>query len=307
MSASRVRAARSLGFAALAAAACSAPTHEAQPPSLAYGDTRTSTQWVTTPAGTQVAVDEGVAWRGIKIYLSLTWDLVAVDCASGRTLWAVPVSAFWNEVGFRELEASAGTRVWTVELRPGARATQGHDQRQYHDLMSGQVLAAPTGPGLPAGTAFQPRAQWQGSRSNIGQPFTVLVTCEANWQRVRELMFEGLDLTDMPSFDAVDFSREVILVTANGDSFNCAGISCAEAWQDASRLLVRLRHQSFQTMGEGVPGRAWGMIVLPREPDKTVVLEHDDQSYIAGPPLWRETARLQFPQDAARELARLPH
>ena len=56
------------------------------PPSIAYGSTRTSRHWIETPIG-NLAVDEGVAWKGVKVYLSLSMDLVATDEQSGKVLW----------------------------------------------------------------------------------------------------------------------------------------------------------------------------------------------------------------------------
>src|SRR5262245_32305020 len=83
------------------------------PPSITYGPSRSSKTWVDTPMG-KVAVDEGIEWNGVKVYMSLTWTLVAVDAQSGKTLWSQNVSAFWNGLAIKEVEAD-GKKVWAVE------------------------------------------------------------------------------------------------------------------------------------------------------------------------------------------------
>ena len=86
------------------------------PPSIEYGGNRESSTWVETPIG-KVAVDKGVEWQGIKVYLSLTFDLVAVDVKTGKTLWSQMVGAFWTRVGFKLVEVGPGKKTWAVELK----------------------------------------------------------------------------------------------------------------------------------------------------------------------------------------------
>ncbi|HEU4338603.1 MAG TPA: hypothetical protein VFS19_00925, partial [Planctomycetota bacterium] len=67
---------KSMTAAALAAFAL-AVTPQSQeagksPPSITYGASRESKSWIKTPDGTSVAVDEGISWKGVTIYLSLT-------------------------------------------------------------------------------------------------------------------------------------------------------------------------------------------------------------------------------------------
>ena len=54
-------------------------------PSISYGSTRESKSWIETPKG-NVAVDEGVAFQGVKVYLSLMWDLIATDEKTARII-----------------------------------------------------------------------------------------------------------------------------------------------------------------------------------------------------------------------------
>src|SRR5262245_38191479 len=136
-----------LAILAILAGAVPAPSQQqresrkAEPPSISYGGSRTSTGRIEIADGS-VFVDEGVAWKGVKVYLSLDWRLVAVDEASGKALWAQNVGAFWNGFGFKEVETAPGTKTWAVELRPDPTAHDGADLRQYHDLKTGERVAA---------------------------------------------------------------------------------------------------------------------------------------------------------------------
>src|SRR5262245_60404901 len=93
-------------------------------PSISYGGTRQSKAWIEVGKVSH-AVDEGVAWKGVKVYLSLTWNLIGVDEATGKALWEQSVGAFWNEIGFAEVETAPGVKTWAVELRPGRAGEDG--------------------------------------------------------------------------------------------------------------------------------------------------------------------------------------
>ena len=96
------------------AGARSQDSRRAEPPSIAYSGSRTSAGSIETPNGV-VFIDEGVAWKGVKVYLSLTWDVVAADEASGKVLWSQNVGAFWNGIGFKEMETAPGVKKWMVD------------------------------------------------------------------------------------------------------------------------------------------------------------------------------------------------
>ncbi len=288
----------------LALAAPMAFGEDAKPPSITYGSSRSSNTWVETPRGL-VAVDEGIEWQGIKVYLSLTWTLVAVDAKTNKTLWAQPVSAFWNTLAIKEIEPEPGKKVWAVELRPTTREPRAQKLAAYHDLRTGKdiKLAAVE---KPSGEALKLPTEYSGDRSNVARGFALVVTTAENWTRVRDRLFAGLDKVDAPAAKDLDFRKEVVLVISMGDSFNCRGITCAEAYEDEKRILVRLHHQTFQTRGEGVRCRPYGLFVLPRAEQKAYVVERNQQRYIGGPPLWAEQLRFDRLGDAAKELERLP-
>jgi hypothetical protein len=258
-------------------------------PSRSYGPTRSSKAWVETSRG-RVAVDDGIVWKGVKVYLSLTWDLVATDDATGKTLWSDPVGAFWNEIGVKEVE-TAGAKAWAVELRPGPRSDGTGDLRQYHDLRTGKrLLDRET---APSGNVLRLDPQWSGRWSDVAAPVRRMVGSEADWKAlVVDPMFGSLK--DPPKLGTVDFAKNVALVIASGETWNCNGLD-ATAWEDDRRILVRLNEQTFQTEGPDGGGqrvRPWGVFVLPkREPFKSVIVERNVQGLIGGPAIWKELVR----------------
>ncbi len=266
-----------------------------KPPSIAYGGTRSSSTWIETPGGTRVAVGKGVSFRGVKVYLSLMWDLVGVDEASGKTLYAANIGAFWNAFGFKEISV-AGRKVWAVELRPGARARVGKDKRQYHDLRTGKQLE-PDGQTKPdLGAALKPVAVWHGAASRVAAPVHRLVSTQANWDALRTWMFGA---KPKQTFGAIDFTKNIVIVTSSGDSWNNDGFSVEAAYENTTRVLIRMRRHTYQTDGGGNRTRPYGVFVLPRRPGKPYVLERNTQGLIRGPALWRETYRAQIGKPSA--------
>lgn len=272
-----------------------------QPPSITYGSSRESKAWIRKPDGVSVAVDDGITWKGVTVYLSLTDDLVAVDAATKETLWAKSVGAFWSRVTFVE----AGDKSWAVELRPGPRETEGKDLVQRHDLKTGEVLKDPKDK-PPSGTQVKPRHSWSGAESRVAKGFAAAVTTRENFEKLRERLLGGTPGEDIGKHHKLDFAKEFVLVVSEGRSANCDGIHIESAWRDEKRLLVRLTHRTFQTIGDGVPTRPWGVFILPRQDGEVVVLEENTQPYIGGPPIWKETRRFERAKDPAKELEGIP-
>lgn len=258
------------------------------PPSADHSGDRESSTWIDLPNGTRVAVGEGVAWKGVRVHLALTWHLVAVDEASGKVLWHRDTSAFWNEVGFKEVETVDGRKVEAVELKPGRRARRGKHLRLYHDLRTGEKLDVPGGPGAPSGTLFMPRVAWEGEQTQVDKAFTVLVTTAEDWKAVRAHVW-GPDLKE--AADAVDFAKEVVLLVSTGNSWNCSAIFCVGCWEDDERILVRTDRRTYQTINGGNKTRPWGAFVLPKRTKKAYVVELDTQNLIGGPAIWTERWR----------------
>ena len=276
-----------------------------KPPSITYGPSRTSSNWVDTGKG-RVAVDDGIEWNGVRVYLSLTWDLVAVDARSGKTLWTQNVSAFWNGLAIKQTDSEAGKKTWVVELRTTSRDAGGNLTESY-DLQTGKKLPGAVEKGL--GMPLKPRAVFGGDKSSIAKGFTLFATTPANWEKVRGQLFAGIDSAKAPAAKDVDFTKEVVLVVSSGNSTNCSGIGAAEAFEDDKRILLRLQYHTFQTAGPDGGAQAtrpYGIFILPRS-EKAYVIERNRQRYIGGPPLWSETFRIEKLGDPAKELADLPN
>lgn len=273
-----------------------------RPPSADHSGNQESNTWIELPGGTRVAVGKGVEWQGVRVHLALTWHLVAVDVETGKVLWHRNTSAFWNEIGFREVETKDGAKVQAVELGPGRRARRGKDLRQYHDLRTGEKLEVPGGPGAPSGDLFLPRKAWDGDQSHVAESFGLLVTSKEVWTQVRERLW-GADSKN--ATDEIDFEKEVVLVLSSGNSWNCDGITCAACWEDEKRILVRTGRKTYQTMNGGKKTRPWGAFVLPRREGQVYVAERDAQGLIGGPALWKElwrANRLPKGEEALKDL-----
>ncbi len=262
-----------------------------KPPSLRYGNPRESKEWIELPSGVSVAVDEGIEWKGAKAYLSLTGDLVVVDSATGKTRWAQQVGAYWNRLTFEEV---GEPKAWAVALRP-----DNGERVQHHDLKTGAIVGELPKP--PPGKPLAPKT-WSGSTDRGDAPWTGLVTTAEHWKTVRGRLFEG---AKSPGEGEIDFAKDCLLVVYSGRSSNCNGISANSAFEDDARLLLRLRHHTYQSMGEGAVERPYGIFVLPRLGKKPLVLEVNAQSYLHGPPIWKEFRRLEA-GDPAKELDGLP-
>jgi hypothetical protein len=62
--------------------------------------------------------------------------------------------------------------------------------------------------------------------------------------------------------------------------------------ENDKRILLRLERSSYQTLGAAHEEYPYGLIVLPRREGKPYILEYNTQSYIGGPPIWKEFTRL---------------
>lgn len=274
-----------LGVLAVLSAACGTSADPPQVPVVTYPANRTSTAWVDT-GHARVAVDHGATWQGATVYLSLTWDLVAVDAASGKTRWARDVGAFWNALTFCELDDPAGGRAWAVELR----SNDGGSERQYHDLRTGKPIHVPA---VPQGQPVPLLGAWHGANSKLAAPLRRIVADQATYHSQVLVPMFG-DLKARPDLAAIDWSRQVVVAIADGPSWNSDGYG-AELFDCGEHLLLRLHDHSYQTEGPdggGVRVQPWGLFVLPRRtPMPTVVVQHNAQNLIGGPARWRELCR----------------
>jgi hypothetical protein len=282
-----------------------APIQEptSRPPSITYGSTRESKAWITKPDGTAVAVDDGITWKGVTVYLSLTGDLIAIDDKTKKTLWAHDVGAFWNRLTFVEI-SRAGGKSWAVQLRPGLDEPEGKDLVQLHDMGSGEIMMRAED--KPAGAKIETVLAGSGSHSRIAGGFAAVVSTPENWDQLRDRLLKGADGADIGKHHKPDFSKEIVLVVSDGETWNCRGLRAESVWRDDKRILVRLLHETYMTKGEGHRERPYGIFRLPRKEGEAVHVERNVQPYVGGPPIWKEAWKLERPKDPAKELDSVP-
>jgi hypothetical protein len=258
------------------------------PPSITYGSTRESKEWITNNQGMQVAVDEGVSWHGRKAYLSLTFDLIVVDEATKKTVWSQSVGAFWDTISFINQAPSGKPALWQVLLSSSRQP----GYQQPFELETGKQLALIGAAAMPEGQPFTPRKVWSGSEGIADGKVYRLVTSAEQWTTLRAELF-GDGSKALPAASDFDFTRETLLVCYAGKTTNWMAIDVELAVENHERVLLRLHRKTYQSMGKTRDEHPYGLIVLPKKPGKDVVLEYNRQNLIGGPPMWKEFLRLK--------------
>lgn len=254
-------------------------------PSITYGSARRGAEWVETGRGARVCVDDGIEYDGVKYYLSLSGDLLAVDQESSKTIWSNRSSAFWNHLAIEKIETKTDEQA---EERSVVALRNKRDDRyrefvQHFDLKTGEELKTEKTESL--GIQLELKKTWTGNDSGFEKRvFEVLETEEA-WL---EFLSENLEdcKADLPE-KAFDSANEMIVVIAYGEVTNCRGISITEAYENDERILIRLFNHSYQTVGGAAPEYPYGVFVLPKRQGKKYVFETNRQSYIGGPAIWK--------------------
>ncbi len=159
--------------AVLLACACSA---EETPPSIDYPSSRTSTKNINV-GRIFVGVDQGIEFNGVKVYLSLTSDLLGVDTASDKTLWHHEVGAFWSGMAIKQIEVH-GEKVWAVELHGSPDTDQFDKHYDYYELKSGKKIDLPAP--KPSGVSLLP-IRIISCGGAFAKPFHALITTQANF------------------------------------------------------------------------------------------------------------------------------
>jgi beta-lactamase regulating signal transducer with metallopeptidase domain len=111
---------------------------------------RESTGWVEVN-GVSLPVDDGVEHDGIKVYVTLMFDVVAVDSATGKSLWHLDwnkTDPFWQAVSIVRWVDGDKT-VTAAELRPGGEDVAPGDLL-YVDLATGSRVDPPPAAGADA-------------------------------------------------------------------------------------------------------------------------------------------------------------
>ena len=257
-------------------------------PSIRYGNSRQSRRWVETATG-RVAVDEGIAYDGIEVYMALTWHLVAVDAATEETRWSNNVSAFWNQMSIEPMTVDGQERL-VVALSTG-RDDETRDLRERYDLRTGKKIESPAD--SPDGRKRDVERQFFGANCGCQEPIAELVTDVERWNELYDQFFVGTAET-LPREDLFDDSSQVLLVMSSGNSVNCRGISIQSLYENEERFLIRLHRHTYQSAGETPRVQPYGVMVLPKNKSKKYIVQSNRQRFIGGPPLWRKVHEFEI-------------
>jgi hypothetical protein len=241
---------------------------------------------VVLPDGSKVILQTGLKVNDVNFTLSVEKKLDAPAGADARSLWTPDVPGDDDRRKIRLEGDVSRARLFSETADWGVERTR---------LDGREGVPGPP----PAGKAVLPLPQRGGRWSNLGRPLVITASSEAAWSAVRAKLFGGLE--SAPRLDPVDFATQVVLVVSDGDGADCSGIR-GEAWDDGSRLLVRLERNEFRTLEGAEAVRAFGVFVLPRTGPRTLVVQSSRPPALGGVPLWGEHARLELPADPAREL-----
>ncbi len=258
-------------------------------PSITYGSSRTSSKWIKGGFLGKVAVDEGIEYEGRTYYLSLMSDLIATTDEDGeeKTIWANNVGGFWNTLAIEKLELEQDgekTEILVVAIR-GKSGDQ--EFVEYYDRETGEKIDTAQQNDLPDGEALEVDKVWSGNFiDNEDKLFRVFET-EEEWSEFHADNF-GTDRPEPPRESAFNPATEILVLIAQGATFNCGGISIDSAFENDDRLLVRLLHHTYQSAGATPTVHPFGVFVLPRKEGKQYVVEQDVQNMIMGPEIWKE-------------------
>lgn len=260
---------------------------QAPPARKQIGGSRTSSKWIKLKNGASVAVDDGLDADGVRVYMALTYRLVAVDANDDtKVLWNKFSGAFWDEYSLEKIEVDGqDEKVWTVALR-----SQDHQEYvDYLDLHTGELVKR-VGEAADPGKPVELRNAWCGSGAKDDSPVYAIAATEAEWQAIYDKLWAGLD-TRAKAVKDVDFSQEALLIYYTGKGTNCSGYDDGGAFESDDAFTIRLEAYTYQSDGNPPPEWPYGIIVVPRMTEKPYVIETNRQSLIGGPPMWKEARR----------------
>lgn len=263
---------------------------------VTYGDSRESREWITLPGGTGVAVDEGIEGHGVKAYLSLTGDLVVVDAKTAKVRFHRGGCFVWKTLAFARHEGET-----VIEL------SDPHDGGNYvkrFGLDGTEIRQKQANLGKPVALLDH----WTGDWCGIASRSAFVVSAAENWRAFwTKFAGAGQSLPETragrpsvaldPAAPEIDFSKALAVVVLGGDRSNSSGFTRYGVWEDAERMLLRVRDNSYQTggrFGGAVRVRPYGLFVVPRT-GKKIVVEMNVQRYIAGPPRWKAILDVKTP------------
>ena len=263
------------------------PTRYKNLDSVSYGNRRSSKHWVKTGQGVSVAVDDGLQYDGTNLYLSLTGDLIAVDQKTRTTKWSTGTGGHWNQMAIQSVEPTddqTDPRI-VVSLKSAGADGQVASVVRY-DFKTGAKLKAAVA--LPKGKVIEAIAQYMGADCGCDEPMAQIITDRQAWLELRKKYFSSV-AKELPRGDLFDDEKQVVLVLSEGPTTNCRGVRAEEVLQGEAGMVVRLQKQTYQSLGDTLTVRPYGVIVLPRADGNKYVIEENQQSFKGGPPIWKST------------------
>jgi len=201
-----------------------------------YEGNRVFSEWIASAAG-RVPVDEGIEWAGQEIYLTPP-HLVVRDKGETRARWVQPVGS-WRVLSIAEVPGEAGPRI-AVTLRTAPDA----DPVVFYDLQTGeQIGSAPA----PSGAVTKDAVWDLGDATTLAEGTGVVARSADAWTRLRSRLSISGESPLPPDLLGGD-AAYTILAYADTARPNTKGLRFEALYEDDQRILVRFRHQSFQSL-----------------------------------------------------------
>jgi len=276
-------------------------------PVQVYEGNRVFSEWIASDAG-RVPVDEGIEWAGQEIYLTPP-HLVVRDKGETRARWVQPVGS-WRVLSIAEVPGEDGPRI-AVTLRTAPDA----DPVVFYDLQTGEQIGSAK---APSGAVTKDAVWDLGHATTLAEGTGVVARSADAWTRLRSRLSISGESPLPPDLLGGD-AAYTILAYADTARPNTKGLRFEALYEDDQRILVRFRHQSFQSLEiadtidwtkvtEPRSVRPWGAVVVPSRTDKRYVVEIDRRTYTRAPPRWEEVWRSEASNAPASESSssRLP-
>ncbi|MBS1706579.1 MAG: hypothetical protein JST40_11955 [Armatimonadetes bacterium] len=161
----------------------------------------------------------------------------------------------------------------------------------FVSLVMGQ--SAPTAPGAPSAPAEAGNSEFAstffGSNSSIKTRQIVL--CRSEGEYLQMLSDHEGNPEPTPLNFEPNFEKHMVLGIFMGETTNSHGIRFVSFDNAQNTHRIAIRSMSYQTMGDGVAGQAWGIAVINKSLSP-IQIDLDIQGIIGGDPKWKTIARL---------------
>lgn len=159
--------------------------------SIEYPPTRSSSETVSLGGNdkTQVFVDKGISGYGLKVYLSLTGDLVVTDANTKKTLWSVFAGGWPTKMSFQEAEdKETKAKDVLIKLEGDNNVVRYYEPKsgkeKFVTASDGKVVSSFTQP--QAGIPIKPILIYAGADSGVEKEKCALIATEEELNSVRE-------------------------------------------------------------------------------------------------------------------------